>query len=212
MIPAATRSAARARHVRGNQPMARRLDGGQVAILGQDTTRAAAHHTARLGVGRTFQTPRVFDELSIWDNLLVGADFGRGRGGDRAMLAALAPHQGRWRAERPDELPHAQRRLLEVLRVIATDADLLLYVNLVRFDVVAGPLGRLTLRRLVDYPNLWGFLRDIYQRDGIADTVHIDFIKAHYYRSHPTVNPSRIVPIGPEIDYWEPHGREKIGA
>jgi putative glutathione S-transferase len=93
-----------------------------------------------------------------------------------------------------------------------TEADIRLFTTLVRFDPVYSLHFKCNKRRIVDYPNLWGFLRDIYQRDGIADTVHIDFIKAHYYRSHPTVNPSRIVPIGPEIDYWEPHGREKIGA
>jgi hypothetical protein len=59
---------------------------------------------------------------------------------------------------------------------------------------------------------VFGIEIEQYQQAGIADTVHIDFIKSHYYRSRPTVNPSRIVPIGPEIDYWEPHRWEKIGV
>jgi putative glutathione S-transferase len=92
-----------------------------------------------------------------------------------------------------------------------TEADIRLFTTLVRFDPVYSLHFKCNKRRIVDYPNLWGFLRDIYQQPGIADTVHIDFIKSHYYRSHPTVNPSRIVPIGPELDYWEPHGREKVG-
>jgi branched-chain amino acid transport system permease protein len=68
----------------------------------------------------------VFDDLSIWENLLIGVDVGRGRGRGDWLLAGLRPVEGRWRAERPDHLPHAQRRLLEVLRVIATDSDVLL--------------------------------------------------------------------------------------
>ena len=103
-----------------------RLDAGRGAILGQDTTHVAAHRAARLGVGRTFQTPRVFDDLSIWDNLLIGADFGRARRRAGGLMVALGEAEARWRAERPDLLPHAQRRLLEVLRVIATDCELLL--------------------------------------------------------------------------------------
>ena len=66
------------------------------------------------------------------------------------------------------------------------------------------------LRRVIDYPNLWGFVRDIYQLPGVASTVHIDFIKAHYYGSHANLNPSRIVPIGPKLDYTMPHGRERL--
>lgn len=99
-----------------------RLDAGGVTIGGEDTTRRPAHHIARLGVGRTFQTPRVFDELTIWENLLIGADM---RPGQR-LHAGLREMEKPWRAQRPDQLPHAQRRLLEVLRVIATDSEVLL--------------------------------------------------------------------------------------
>jgi branched-chain amino acid transport system permease protein len=103
-----------------------RVDRGSVRILGADTTRAAAHRTARLGVGRTFQTPRVFDDLTIWENLQIGADFHRD--GTRAawLFRALADVEREWRIQRPDFLQHAQRRLLEVLRVIATDTGVLL--------------------------------------------------------------------------------------
>jgi branched-chain amino acid transport system permease protein len=102
-----------------------RLGEGRVRILGVDATRLPAHRTARLGVGRTFQTPRVFDDLSIWENVQIGADFS---GQDRAgwLFRALSGVEPRWRAERPDLLPHAQRRLLEVLRVMAMDCEVLL--------------------------------------------------------------------------------------
>ena len=103
-----------------------RVDAGRVVILGEDTTHRPAYRTARLGVGRTFQTPRVFDDLSIWENLLIGADFGRRPRRADWLFRALHGVEDRWRAERPDLLPHAQRRLLEVLRVIATDCDVLL--------------------------------------------------------------------------------------
>ena len=102
-----------------------RVDRGQISILGTDTTRQPSYRTARLGVGRTFQTPRVFDDLTIHDNLRIGADFKAARG-TSALLEALDRVQPRWRGERPDLLPHAQRRLLEVLRVIAMDCDVLL--------------------------------------------------------------------------------------
>ena len=99
------------------------LTAGCVSVAGTDTTRAPAYRVARLGVGRTFQTPRVFDDMSIWENLEIGADV---RGGGSALLALLQPLRAEWAANRPDLLAHAQRRLLEVLRTIATDADILL--------------------------------------------------------------------------------------
>ena len=95
-------------------------------MLGCDTTRLPP--IARRGwvSGRTFQTPRVFEDLSIWENLLIGADFGRDRRRADWLFRALRDVEERWRTQRPDFLPHAQRRLLEVLRVIATDCDVLL--------------------------------------------------------------------------------------
>lgn len=103
-----------------------RVDEGRVTVLGEDTTHRAPHHTARLGLGRTFQTPRVFDDLSICENLLLGADFPRSSAGAGGLLPALGRLDDRWRVEHPDLLPHAQRRLLEVLRVVATDCPVLL--------------------------------------------------------------------------------------
>ena len=101
-----------------------RLDAGRVGINGEDTSRLPAYRTARLGVGRTFQTPQVFDEMSIWDNLRIGADFGSH--GENRLLHVFANRQGEWQEAHPDLLPHAQRRLLEVMRVVAMDVDLIL--------------------------------------------------------------------------------------
>jgi putative glutathione S-transferase len=61
--------------------------------------------------------------------------------------------------------------------------------------------------RIVDYPNLFGYLKDLYQREGIADTVNFDHFKRHYYMTHEDINPTRIVPIGPVQDFTAPHGR-----
>ncbi|MEB3210764.1 MAG: glutathione S-transferase family protein [Leptolyngbyaceae bacterium] len=89
-----------------------------------------------------------------------------------------------------------------------TEADWRLFTTLVRFDPVYAGHFKCNIRRIVDYPNLWGYVRDLYQTPGVAETVNFTHIKRHYYQSHETVNPTRIVPIGPEIDFTEPHGRE----
>ncbi len=91
-----------------------------------------------------------------------------------------------------------------------TEADWRLFTTLVRFDAVYVGHFKCNLRRIVDYPNLWAYLRDLYQVPGIADTVAMDYIKTHYYGSHETINPTRIVPIGPYIDFNAPHGREQL--
>lgn len=88
-----------------------------------------------------------------------------------------------------------------------TEADWRLFTTLVRFDPVYVGHFKCNLRRIVDYPNLWGYLRDLYQVPGISETVDIDYIKKHYYGSHETINPTRIVPAGPDIDFTKPHNR-----
>ncbi|MFT7561499.1 MAG: putative glutathione S-transferase [Flavobacteriales bacterium] len=93
-----------------------------------------------------------------------------------------------------------------------TEADWRLFTTLVRFDAVYVGHFKCNLRRIVDYPNIWGYLRDLYQVPGIADTVAMDYIKAHYYGSHETINPTRIVPVGPYIDFNASHGRETLSA
>ncbi len=88
-----------------------------------------------------------------------------------------------------------------------TLADIRLYTTLARFDPVYVGHFKCNLRRLVDYPNLWPYARALFQRPGFGDTTDFAHIKQHYYGSHPQVNPTGIVPIGPEIDWQEPHGR-----
>jgi putative glutathione S-transferase len=102
----------------------------------------------------------------------------------------------------------ATRRYLTGPRL--TEADIRLFTTLIRFDPVYHGHFKCNRRRIVDYPNLWGFLRDVYQIPGIAETVHVDFFKRHYYGSHANLNPSRIVPIGPDLNYETPHGRERL--
>jgi len=89
-----------------------------------------------------------------------------------------------------------------------TEADWRLFTTLVRFDPVCVGHFKCNIRRLVDYPNLWGYVRELYQVPGVAPTVRFDHIKRHYYASHRTVNPTGVVPVGPEIDFSEPHGRD----
>lgn len=91
-----------------------------------------------------------------------------------------------------------------------TEADWRLFTTLVRFDAVYVGHFKCNLRRIVDYPNIWGYLRDLYQVPGIEETVAMDYIKAHYYGSHETINPTRIVPAGPYIDFKVPHGRRPL--
>lgn len=91
-----------------------------------------------------------------------------------------------------------------------TEADIRLFTTLARFDAVYFVHFKCNLRRLVDYPNLWAYARDLYQRDGIGETVNFDHIKRHYYMTHDQLNPLRIVPLGPIVDWNQPHGREQL--
>ena len=91
-----------------------------------------------------------------------------------------------------------------------TEADWRLFTTLIRFDPVYVGHFKCNIRRIVDYPNLWGYTRDLYQVPGVAETVNMDHIKSHYYGSHDTINPTLIVPRGPDIDFMSAHGREKL--
>ncbi|MGK7921248.1 MAG: glutathione S-transferase family protein [Trichodesmium sp.] len=88
-----------------------------------------------------------------------------------------------------------------------TEADICMFTTLLRFDLVYYVHFKCNLRHLWDYPNLGNYLKDIYQHPGIKETCNFDHIKRHYYMSHPKVNPTRIVPIGPEMDLDSPHNR-----
>jgi glutathionyl-hydroquinone reductase len=91
-----------------------------------------------------------------------------------------------------------------------TEADWAFFATLVRFDAVYYGHFKCNLRRVVDYPNLWGYVRDLYGQPGVAETVDFEHIKRHYYRSHESINPTRIVPKGPSLNLDEPHGRERL--
>jgi putative glutathione S-transferase len=92
------------------------------------------------------------------------------------------------------------------------ETDWRLFVTLVRFDAVYHGHFKCNLRRIADYSELYGYLRDLYQYDGVAETVNFDHIKRHYYATHEEINPTRIVPIGPLQYLSAPHGRERVGA
>lgn len=102
----------------------------------------------------------------------------------------------------------ANRRYLFGPQFVETDWRL--FVTLIRFDAVYHGHFKCNIRRIIDYPNLFGYLKDLYQVDGIADTVNFDHIKRHYYITHDDINPTRIVPVGPEQDLAAPHGREAL--
>lgn len=91
-----------------------------------------------------------------------------------------------------------------------TEADWRLFVTLIRFDPVYVGHFKCNQRRIADYANLGPYLRELYQQPGIAATVNLDHIKRHYYMTHPTINPTRIVPVGPELDLESPPGRDHL--
>ena len=88
-----------------------------------------------------------------------------------------------------------------------TEADWRLFTTLIRFDPVYVGHFKCNIRRIADYPNLSNYLRDLYQQPGISRTVNMEHIKRHYYESHTSINPSRVVPLGPDIDFSIPHNR-----
>lgn len=90
-----------------------------------------------------------------------------------------------------------------------TEADWRLFTTLLRFDAVYAGHFKCNLRRLIDYPNLWGYARDLYAQPGVSGTCNFGHIKRHYYMSHPSVNPTRIVPAGPIVDWEAPAVRER---
>ncbi|HEY4284340.1 MAG TPA: glutathione S-transferase family protein [Chthoniobacterales bacterium] len=124
--------------------------------------------------------------------------------------------------QRPYEI--ACRRLFEALgqlesrlsnsrflfgnRIVETDWRL--FCTLVRFDAVYYSHFKCNIRRVLDYPNLQGYLMDLYQQHGISETVNFDHIKRHYYITHNQINPTGIVPLGPALDLTLPHGRENL--
>ncbi len=109
-----------------------------------------------------------------------------------------------------DELEQrlASQRYLLGKRI--SEADWRLFVTLLRFDAVYYSHFKCNKKRIVDYPNLWAYMRDLYQVPGVAPTVYMDHIKTHYFASHPWINPTGIVPKGPEIDFSPAHDRGNL--
>ncbi|HEY5811285.1 MAG TPA: glutathione S-transferase C-terminal domain-containing protein, partial [Terrimicrobiaceae bacterium] len=118
----------------------------------------------------------------------------------RALFAAL------------DEFEERLERQRYLLGNRIVEADWRLFCTLIRFDAVYHGHFKCNVRRIVDYPNLDGYLRDLYQQPGIAETVNFDHIKRHYYVTHDDINPTQIVPIGPQLDLTRPHGRDRLAV
>lgn len=114
-----------------------------------------------------------------------------------------------------DALDHWEE-VLEDQRFLAgdmlTEADLAMFVTLIRFDHVYHTHFKCNRRAIHEYPNLWNYTKEIYQLPGIESTVNIDHIMRHYYVSHDDVNPKRLVPTGPDIDFSTPHNRDRLPA
>ncbi|MGD1936198.1 MAG: glutathione S-transferase family protein [Cyanophyceae cyanobacterium] len=102
----------------------------------------------------------------------------------------------------------ATRRFLTGDRT--TEADWRLFTTLLRFDPVYYSHFKCNLRQLRDYPNLWGYVQDLYQTPGVAETVNMNHIKRHYYQSQITINPTQVTPVGPVLDLNKPHGRDQL--
>ncbi|MDH6260241.1 glutathione S-transferase family protein [Bradyrhizobium sp. BR13661] len=114
-----------------------------------------------------------------------------------------------------DTLDWLEQRLTErrfLLGDVLTEADIRLFTTLIRFDAVYVGHFKCNIRRLIDYPNLSAYTRDIYQWPGIAETVNFEHIRRHYYESHRSINPTGIVPLGPVLDFTAAHGREQLAA
>ena len=109
-----------------------------------------------------------------------------------------------------DELEEKLSRQRYLVGNQITEADWRLFTTLVRFDAVYYNHFKTNKKRLLEYPNLWAYTRELYQVPGVAETVNMDHIKYHYFASHRSINPTGIVPQGPDIDFMQPHGRESI--
>ncbi|GGB80587.1 glutathione-dependent reductase [Marinobacterium zhoushanense] len=113
-----------------------------------------------------------------------------------------------------DVLGHLERHLSGQRYLVGnslTEADIRLFTTLVRFDPVYVSHFKCDLHRIQDYPALSGYLRDLYQRPAFRSTTRFDHIREHYYRSHKGINPSGVIPVGPEFDLDAPHGRGELG-
>lgn len=111
-----------------------------------------------------------------------------------------------------DDIDHRLARQRYVVGERLTEADWRLFTTLIRFDAVYYSHFKCNRQRLIDYPNLWPYVRELYQVPGVAATVNFDHIKRHYYMSHRHINPTGIVPRGPALDFSGPHHRHRFAA
>jgi putative glutathione S-transferase len=102
----------------------------------------------------------------------------------------------------------AERRYLAGDRL--TEADFAMFVTLVRFDAVYHTHFKCNRRAVHEYPNLWNYTKELYGLPGVAETVNLDHVTRHYYRSHGDINPKRLVPVGPDVDFEDPHDRDDL--
>jgi len=133
------------------------------------------------------------------NNGVYRAGFARSQAAYEEAVTELFEHLDRW------ETILGKQRYLCGDRI--TEADWCLFTTLLRFDLVYYVHFKCNLRHLFQYENLWNYLRDLYQQPRVKETCNFDHIKQHYYRSHPFINPSGLVPKGPELDFEEPHNR-----
>ena len=153
--------------------------------------------------GKTDEVDRVLDEIyEPVNNGVYRAGFAKSQEAYDEAVDELFDALDRW-----EDVLADQRYLVgEEL----TEADVAMFTTLIRFDHVYHTHFKCNVRRVRDYDNLWGYLRDIYQTDGVAETVDLDHIKEHYYTTHPEVNPTGIIARGPPPRFDEPHDRERL--
>jgi glutathionyl-hydroquinone reductase len=160
-------------------------------------------------------TPNLFPHELAVEQARLSAEIYR-RVNNGVYRAGFATRQAAYeRAVRDlfEMLETLEQRLSERRFLFGNDfveTDWRLFCTLVRFDAVYHGHFKCNLRRIVDYPNLQAYLRDLYQTPGIAETVNLDHIKRHYYVTHTEINPTQIVPLGPIADFEKPHGRETL--
>lgn len=156
-----------------------------------------------LPAGRESEVDRVLDAIyEPINNAVYRAGFARSQAAYAEACRQLFEALDQW-----ETVLHNQRYLCGN---VLSEADVAMYTTLVRFDVVYYAHFKCNLRRLQDYTNLWGYLQDLFNTRGFGDTTNFDHIKTHYYWSQESVNPSRIVPLGPRIDLSPAHGRERL--
>ncbi|WP_238477200.1 glutathione S-transferase family protein [Natranaeroarchaeum sulfidigenes] len=141
----------------------------------------------------------IYDPIN---NGVYRAGFARSQEAHQQAIAELFDALDHW-----DDVLADQRYLAgDVL----TEADIAMFTTLVRFDEVYHTHFKCNVARITDYENLWGYLRELYQLPGVAETVNMDHIKQHYYVTHDDINPTRLVPVGPDPDFEAPHDRDEL--